>query len=82
MSCHRRFACSGLGRAGEDGVVLSFDLRSSRSRAGVAVLRKPGGKCISGMALDPSDPNYLYTCGGSQYLDLHDTRKADAPAAR
>ncbi|CAN0564770.1 unnamed protein product, partial [Laminaria digitata] len=72
-----------LGCPGEDGVVLSFDLRSrSRARAGVAVLERPGGKFISGMALDPLDPNYLYICGGSQYLDLYDTRKSDSPAAR
>ena len=64
-------------------MVLSFDLRTSLARkAGVPVLERPGGKHISGMAIDPSDPNYLYICGGSQYLDLYDTRKADRPAAR
>ena len=78
---------AGLGWAGpdctgEDGVVLSFDLRDSRARSGMAVLKRPGGKFISGMAIDPSDPNYLYICGGSQYLDLYDARKTDSPAAR
>ncbi|CAM9888564.1 unnamed protein product, partial [Scytosiphon promiscuus] len=72
---------------GEDGVVLTFDLRvslasNSSEAQGVPLLRQPGSKGISGMALNPADPNYLFVCGDSPYLDCYDARKVDAPAAR
>lgn len=70
---------------GEDGVVLTFDLRTSRARSegmGVPLLRQPGSRGISGMALNPADPNYLFVCGDSPFLDCFDARKVDSPAAR
>lgn len=70
----------GGGTAGEDGVVLAFDLRNNGR--GVPLLRQPGSRGISGMALNPADPNYIFVCGDSPFLECFDARKVDAPAAR
>lgn len=67
---------------GEDGVVLAFDLRTSTNQKGSTVLKNPGGKSITGMTLNPADPNYLFLCGNSPFLELYDSRKTDTPAAR
>lgn len=37
---------------------------------------------INGMALNPLEPNYIFVCGDSPFLDLYDARKAESPAAR
>ena len=62
-------------------MVLSFDLRLPGS-GGAALLKQPGRRGISGMALNPADPNYLFVCGDSPFLDCYDARRVDSPAAR
>lgn len=63
---------------GEDGVVMSYDLRSHHR--GNPVLTRSDCS-IKGMALNPVEPNYFFLCGDNPFLSLYDYRKADAPAA-
>lgn len=68
-------------------MVLSFDVRASSTsgtgnQGGTVILQQDDGVGISSMALNPADPNYLFVCGSSAYVDLYDARKSDAPAAR
>ncbi|CAM9357534.1 unnamed protein product [Discosporangium mesarthrocarpum] len=63
---------------GEDGVVLSFDLRSPRYGRQVLVDQV---EAINSITLRPMDPHFLFVCGSSPYLDMWDRRKASEPAA-
>lgn len=66
--------------SGEDGIVLTFDLRVFDK--GSVLLTTPGPTSIKGMALNPLDPNYFFICGDSPNLHLYDARKVEIPAAR
>lgn len=66
--------------SGEDGIVLTFDLRVFDK--GSVLLTTPGPTGIKGMALNPLDPNYFFICGDSPNLHLYDARKVDIPATR
>ncbi|CAM9987744.1 unnamed protein product, partial [Choristocarpus tenellus] len=61
---------------GEDGVVLSFDLRSSTDCDTTLIDKQ---ESILSIALHPLDPHYLYICGNSEYLELWDQRSTAVP---